>query len=142
MANLNFDGTPLGLPAAIRLIKVFDRDHNGCIDFYEYCALHRFVMVVRNAFITADINKTGTLEGGEIVLALKNIGFGYLTDKSIIELINRYDPNRQGVRINDFILIAAHVGHIRSIFEWNDVNKDGIVNLNLDQFSTLVSHLS
>lgn len=99
-------------------------------------------MVVRNAFIQADTNRTGTLEGPEIVQALINSGFGYLNDQSIMELINRYDPQRQGIRINDFILIAAHVGHIRSIFEWNDIDRDGILNLNLNQFNTLVSHLA
>merc|ERR1712137_1070474 len=36
LARLTFGGFPLGLDIAIKLVKVFDRDRSGTIEFYEY----------------------------------------------------------------------------------------------------------
>jgi len=42
------------LKTAVKLIKVFDRDGSGTIDFYEYASLHKFITSLQTAFTTAD----------------------------------------------------------------------------------------
>lgn len=82
LAGLTFDGIPLGIIAASRLIRVFDKDRfevtfaasvfgesdvycivfrNGKLDFREYCTLHKFIQVTRNAFVTCDADRSGRI---------------------------------------------------------------------------------
>lgn len=142
LANLNIDGYPIGFPLALKLIKVFDKDRNGRIDFWEYCALHKFLLSVRQAFFVADTDRSGRLAAQEINSALIQVGFSYLGFPTVMELLNKYDPQRIGLGINDFCMLAAQVAHTRSLFEWLDTDRDGIIHVNLDQFNNSVAYLS
>eukprot|EP01121_Diplochlamys_sp_Union-15-3_P011726 TRINITY_DN3427_c0_g1_i3.p1 TRINITY_DN3427_c0_g1~~TRINITY_DN3427_c0_g1_i3.p1 ORF type:complete len:131 (-),score=16.16 TRINITY_DN3427_c0_g1_i3:84-476(-) len=130
------------MEAAAKLIKVFDIDRNGCIDFSEYATLHQFLNTVRNAFLIADADKSQRLDAKEIHSALRSIGFPYLTPSTIMELINRYDRSRAGLMWEEFLMLAAHVAHCRSIFDWNDKDKDGWITINQDQLIQLTTYLS
>lgn len=41
LSGIQFNGRPLGLAVANKLVKVFDKDCSGEIDFKEYAALHQ-----------------------------------------------------------------------------------------------------
>ena len=71
LANLNFGGKPMGLEIAKRLIRIFDADKNGEIDFPEYCSLHSFLGRVYNSFIVADTDKSLRLDPPEILGAMQ-----------------------------------------------------------------------
>lgn len=142
LANLSFDGVPLGIHAAFRLIKVFDKDRNGRIDFWEYCTLHKFVLTIRNAFLIADTDRSGRLAAQEIYTAITQSGFSYLSYNTLMEYLQKYDPQRIGLAWQDFLMLAAQIAHTRSIFEWNDTDRDGVVHFTLDQLNQVVAFLS
>lgn len=139
LAGLSIDGIPLGLDVAIAYVKAFDKDGNGRIDFWEYCALHKMLLTFRNAFVIADQDKSGTLQANEIHSALVQSGFSYLSYNTIVELLHKYDPQKLGLNYHSFLLLAAQVSRVRSLFEWYDVNRSGVVTLSLDQLNSLVS---
>lgn len=142
LATLAIDNVPLGFPAAVKLIKVFDKDRNGRIDFWEYCTLHKFILTVRNAFFIADADRSGRLQAQEIFSALQQSGFNYLSYNTIVEYLHKYDPQKIGLSYHDYLMLAAQIAHTRSIFEWNDTDKDGLVTFNLDQLNNIVAYLS
>lgn len=69
------------------MIKVFDRDHNGTIDFREYATLHKvdydhkqlivfqFLLQMEYAFVSADRDRSGYLDIQEIRGAFVGAGF-------------------------------------------------------------------
>ena len=50
LANVAIGGVRLGIEIAIKLIRIFDVDGNGEIDFHEYAALHKFLLSMQVAF--------------------------------------------------------------------------------------------
>lgn len=143
LSTLCIDGvSPIGFPLAAKLVKVCDKDRNGSIDFWEYCALHKLLLAARNAFLHADRDRSGTLQGQEIHTALVACGFTYLKYNTVCELLKSYDPHKVGLNIGTFTHLVAHVSHIRSVFEWYDVQNKGTVNFNVDQFSQSVTYLA
>eukprot|EP01104_Vermistella_antarctica_P018827 TRINITY_DN7131_c0_g1_i1.p2 TRINITY_DN7131_c0_g1~~TRINITY_DN7131_c0_g1_i1.p2 ORF type:complete len:140 (-),score=31.24 TRINITY_DN7131_c0_g1_i1:393-812(-) len=70
MTGAQYGGAPLRYETAVKLIKVFDRDYSGTIDFYEYASLHKFICAMSHAFIQNDRDRNGTLDSQEILGAL------------------------------------------------------------------------
>jgi Ca2+-binding EF-hand superfamily protein len=120
LASLNFGGKPIGLETARRLIRIFDRDRNGEIDFQEYCSLHSFLGRVYSSFLTADADKSLRLDPPEILTAMQvgvslslllpflhfcsrqsqHLGFSSISQSTIEEVIKKYDPTRAGITIS------------------------------------------
>jgi Ca2+-binding EF-hand superfamily protein len=142
LQNVTFDGRPLGFEAALKLVKVFDKDRNGRVDFYEYASMHKFITRVRQAFLIADSDRSGRIEAREIYTALLTSGLNFLTVNSISELMLKFNKTGLGLSWEEFLMLAAHVAHCRSIFEWNDKDNDGWITINLDQLIQLSSYLS
>jgi peflin len=108
----------------------------------EYCTLHKFIQVVRNAFINADADRSGRIEAREIFQALQQCGFNYLTFTTIVELMGRFDTTKRGLDWGEFLLLMAMIAHCRSLFEWNDRDRDGWITINQDQMIQLTAFLS
>jgi len=68
---LTFGGVNIRYETARKLVKIFDRDYSGTIDFYEYASLHKFITCMQHAFIAGDTDKNGTLDSREIHNALR-----------------------------------------------------------------------
>jgi len=75
LATVVFGGKPIGVPTATKLIKVFDRDNSGTIDFREYAALNQYLMNMFNAFANADRDRSGFVDTNEIHQAMSAAGF-------------------------------------------------------------------
>jgi len=134
-------GKPIGLTTAQILIKVFDRNYSGQIDFSEYISLNQFLGKMQSSFYQNDVTRSGFLDYTQIYNAIISTGF-QLQFPTVQSICAKYDPTRTG-RINaeTFLHICAHLAAIRSIFEWNDPQRTGRVSLNLDQLSHIVVHL-
>eukprot|EP01114_Cavostelium_apophysatum_P021411 TRINITY_DN745_c0_g1_i1.p1 TRINITY_DN745_c0_g1~~TRINITY_DN745_c0_g1_i1.p1 ORF type:complete len:396 (+),score=98.47 TRINITY_DN745_c0_g1_i1:80-1267(+) len=141
LATLPLMGKPLGIDAAKKLIKVFDKNYTGNIDFNEYCSLHQFIFKMQGAFYAADADRSGFLDPREIFNAISGAGF-QLTLQTVQTICAKYDTMKnQQISFESFIQICAHLACVRSIFEWNDAQRTGKVNLNYDQLAHITVHL-
>jgi len=141
LASMPVMGKPIGLPTAQTLIKVFDKNFSGQIDFGEYISLNQFLSKMQSAFAQNDVTRSGFLTYQQIHNAILGAGFqlGYSTIES---LCIKFDPTRSGkISAETFVHVCAQLAAIRSIFEWNDPQRSGRVYLTLDQLSHIAIHL-
>lgn len=75
LGGILFNGKPIGVPVAAKLIRVFDRDGSGTIELREYSALHKFLMNMQNAFFAADRDRSGYIDAQEMHQAVSGAGF-------------------------------------------------------------------
>ncbi|GAM17993.1 hypothetical protein SAMD00019534_011680, partial [Acytostelium subglobosum LB1] len=131
-------GTPLGLDTATKLIKCFDSNRNGHIDFYEYAALHAFVNTMYRCFVANDRNFSGTIDLREIHSALITAGFN-LPYNTINLFFLKYSPTGMPILFTHYINLCASVALCRSLFEWNDPMRTGMVHLNMLQLFDIMA---
>jgi len=142
LSAMPFCGRTIGLPNAKILMRVFDKDRSGTIDFQEFATLYQFLNSMATAFQQADTDKSGYLDPREIWSAVSGAGF-QVTQQTIQEICAGFpimgsNIRGAGVSFDQFISICSRLAAIRSIFEWNDVQRTGRVTFNLDQLSQIV----
>jgi len=130
LAGIQFDGKPLGTQVATKLVKVFDKDQSGAIDFNEYVALQRFLELMQRAFLAA-VGEGSTISPKDILTATGQAGFE-LSITTIEAAVRKFDPTCRGLDFPSFLYICAHFAHCRSIFEWNDQQRVGKIQLTYD----------
>jgi len=140
LANVAIGGIRLGIDTAIKLVRIFDVNNNGSIDFQEYASLHKFLLSMQSTFSMGDKDKNGRLDAQEIHNALTAGGFkmSYQTSTS---LYRKYDNTGYGLSMQQFIQLVAHVALCRTAFEVRDRERRGLISLNFDQlleFSSLL----
>jgi len=140
LAAMKYGPTYLGLPAAKKLIKVFDKHHTGTIDFYEFASLHQFLHKMYTAFYQADEAKTGLLDAREIHSGLQTGGF-QLGLQTVQAVCSKFDTTGRGITFEQFLQVCAHLATVRSIFEWNDQARTGKVAFTYDQLAHVTVHL-
>lgn len=140
LATVVFGGKPIGALTATKLIKIFDRDNSGTIDFKEYASLSQYLMNMFNAFMAADRDRSGFLDANEIHGALVAAGF-QLSLPSVQAVAKKFSVPNRGVDISNYLFICAHLGHMRSIFEFNDQRHEGRVTLTYDSLSQIATEV-
>ncbi|EGG23252.1 SET domain-containing protein [Cavenderia fasciculata] len=125
-------GTALGIDTASKLIKCFDRNRNGTVDFYEYAALHQFINVLHRCFVANDRNYSGTIDCNEIHSALATAGF-MLPFHTVQLFFLKYSPVGMGILFTQFLNLCASIALCRSLFEWSDPARTGMVHITLQQ---------
>jgi len=138
LANVAIGGTPIGIETAGKLIRVFDVDKNGTIDFYEYAALHKFLLSMQALFQQQDRDRSGTLDANEIGSALAAGGFR-MGPLAIQSLFRKYNKSGYGITTVEFLGLVAHVAQVKSIFEWRDKQRSGQVVLDMDSLLEITS---
>eukprot|EP01121_Diplochlamys_sp_Union-15-3_P000910 TRINITY_DN1076_c0_g1_i2.p1 TRINITY_DN1076_c0_g1~~TRINITY_DN1076_c0_g1_i2.p1 ORF type:complete len:208 (+),score=26.81 TRINITY_DN1076_c0_g1_i2:63-686(+) len=136
LAMVQFNGRPLGYLCAAKMMRAFDKDRSGTIDFREYIALHGFLQSISAAFLSADRDRSGFLDPTEIYAALINAGF-LLSQATVNAICRRYNNTGFGLTFDSFLLAAAHLAIVRSIFEWNDPMRTGRVYLTFDELALI-----
>jgi len=71
ISQMVFAGKPLGMETAKKVVKVFDKDYSGAVDFYEFAAVYQFMIKMQQAFESSDKDKSGYLDSNEIYGALQ-----------------------------------------------------------------------
>lgn len=141
LQNIKFDGRPIGLQVASKLVSVFDQNRRGSVDFSQYITMHKFIEHMRKAFTTADSDRSGRIESQEIHVALQQSSFAYVSKSTIDELMKTFDKQKRGLDWGEFLLMTGHLAHCRSVFEWNDKEKQGQVKFNIDEFTQITAYL-
>jgi len=153
------------IETATELLKLFDLDGSGAIEFNEFSALNNFIIQIHGHFTSEDTDRSGNLNLRETTSALRK--FGLTFDEPTVErFIKKYGTNyrstystygtahsqsRRGktnaysrgqpfqgtLKFEDFALIAAHISHARSIFQKRDPQNTGSIKLTLSEFMSL-----
>jgi len=131
LAGVLFNGKPIGLPVALKLIRVFDKDNSGSIEFREYASLHKFMQNMQNAFFAADRDRSGFIDANEMQQAIGGAGF-QLSQPTLQAISTKFSVPGRGVDFPNYLFLCAHLAQMRAIFEWNDTDKDGRITLTFD----------
>jgi len=140
IAQIQFNGRPLGPTVGFKLVKVFDRDASGSIDLREYSILHKFLTLMQNAFQQIDQQRLGYLPPQQIFQAIQSSGF-QVSLPTIQAMAKKFDPTNRGIDFPTYIFMCAHLAHTRSIFEWNDPRRAGSITLNYDQLAHIATEI-
>jgi len=136
LANVAVGGTVLGIDNGIKLIRVFDADGNGSIDFKEYASLHRFLLSMQQTYRMQDKDGNGRLDAGEIHQAIMASGFNMPCSTSHA-LYTKYNSSGMGLNMVEWISLVAHIALARSLLERLDFDRDGRITVNLDMLYEL-----
>jgi len=140
LQRLTFGGFPLGMEVAIKLVKVFDKDRSGTIEFYEYASMHQFITLMQRAFTNADRDRSGTLDAREIHQALQSSGFTIGMGPTQL-FFARVARGANSIRFPQFLQLGADIALLKSKFEWADTSKRGIININFTQLLEICADL-
>jgi len=141
LQNITFDQRQIGLEVAKKLVLVFDEQRRGNLEFNQYITMHKFIAHMRQAFTTADSDRSGRIDSKEIHVALQKCGFQYISISTIEELMITFDKSFQGLDWPEFLLLVSHIAHCRSVFEWNDKGNTGVVKFNIDELTQISAYL-
>ena len=138
--HCTFGSVPLGFEVAQKLVRVFDKDKSGSIDFYEYAAMHKFLALMQGAFFAGDVNRSGRLDAREIHIAL---GVGRITVgfPAVQSLFTFYNKDGYGCQFSDFLKLCTHIARAKSVFEWEDVQRRGVLTVDFDKFLQMTGGL-
>jgi len=117
-----------------KLITVFDKDRSGTMTFYEYAALHKYILHLQNVFFSVDSNRSGTLEPNELQQALHQAGFQ--TDENSVRPFLRkvQGPLHQSITFSSFCVLCVQLSYIRDMFAKYDPKHTGRVTLDSNEF--------
>ncbi|XP_020683555.1 penta-EF hand domain-containing protein 2-like isoform X2 [Dendrobium catenatum] len=104
----------LDFPLAVvqQMIRMYDFDRNGTMDFEEFVALNKFLLKVQNAFSQLD-RGNGFLTLDDVYQALVKLGFS-LDSPAFFTVCESFDQNKMGmVRLDAFISLCIFVQSAR-----------------------------
>eukprot|EP01092_Planopodium_desertum_P014352 TRINITY_DN71873_c0_g1_i1.p1 TRINITY_DN71873_c0_g1~~TRINITY_DN71873_c0_g1_i1.p1 ORF type:complete len:234 (+),score=13.42 TRINITY_DN71873_c0_g1_i1:3-704(+) len=134
-----YAGKPLGREAASSLIRMFDSDGTLTMDFYEYAAFFGFIEKMNVAFFTADRDRGGSLDFGEIEVALKHAGMSVGRSALVAHWKANVGDSVKSVNFGQFMQIISNICVVRSRFQMFDTDRDG--KLDMDQVLEVTSVL-
>lgn len=143
-ALLNGDWTRFDLDTVKMLMSIFDIDRSGTISFTEFVGLWKYISDWQNVFRHFDRDRSGSIEGSELSEALRS--FGYTLSPSLLTLIEKkyasgpatgYGPP-PGITFDRFVRACVLVRTVTEAFQRHDSDRDGWIQLNYEQFMTIV----
>jgi len=149
-ALVNGDWTPFDLDTVKLLMTIFDTDRSGTIGFEEFSGLWKYIKDWQKVFRHFDADRSGSIDGQELSNALKQ--FGYNLDQRLVNLLEtKYDikggapvaapGGRQaapGVSFDRFVRCCVVVKQLTEAFQRLDTNRDGWIQINYEQFMSIV----
>ncbi|ESW09296.1 hypothetical protein PHAVU_009G116000 [Phaseolus vulgaris] len=128
VGNLQFP-----LSVVHQMIRMYDFDRNGTMNFQEFVALNNFLLKVQHAFSDLERGR-GFLVPDDVFEALVKIGFK-LDSPAFYSVCESFDQSKNGrLRLDDFISICIFLQSARNLFNSFDTAKQGRVTLDLNQF--------
>lgn len=152
LQRAQFAGKTVQLDTAKQLLRMFDSDQSGCLGFFEFAALHQFVIWCIGAFNTYDADSSGRLNQRELTAALHHAGFQF-QDATMDLLYRKFQLTPTGtatsasaavaaqLNLDQFLRVCAYLGQIRSSFWVLDTDKDGVIQLGLEALVQVVSRM-
>ncbi|KAB8596115.1 hypothetical protein FH972_025824 [Carpinus fangiana] len=113
------------------MIRMFDVDRSGTIDFDEFCGLWGFLTEWRKLFDRFDVDRSGNISYDEFSDAL--VAFGYRLSHNYVKLLfNTYDVRGRGTLSFDlFVQACISLKRMTDVFKKYDSDRDGYITLSL-----------
>ncbi|KZO98312.1 EF-hand [Calocera viscosa TUFC12733] len=134
----NFD-----LDTVKMLMTLFDVDRSGTITFDEFAGLWKYIRDWQNVFRHFDADRSGSIDGRELKNALEQ--FGYRLTPKILRLLEiKYGAGesrvdlKPGMTFDRFVRACVATKHVTESFQRMDEDRDGWVQMNYEQFMTVV----
>lgn len=113
------------------MMRLFDSNQTGTINFDEFCGLWSFLTSWRSLFDRFDADNSGNINIEEFSNAL--IAFGYRLSNKFVHLIfQTYDKRGEGAMSFDlFVQSCISLKRMTDIFKKFDTDRDGYITLSL-----------
>ncbi|KJZ76697.1 hypothetical protein HIM_04033 [Hirsutella minnesotensis 3608] len=133
-ALVNGDWTAFDIQTVRMMIRMFDSDRNGTINFDEFCGLWSFLASWRTLFDRFDADRSGNISLREFSDAL--VAFRYRLSPHFVELLFRtYDKRNEGVMSFDlFVQSCISLKRMTDVFKKYDNDRDGFITLSFEDF--------
>ncbi|EMC95316.1 hypothetical protein BAUCODRAFT_72802 [Baudoinia panamericana UAMH 10762] len=150
-ALVNGDYTAFDPHTIKMMIRMFDTDRSGTINFDEFCGLWGFLAAWRALFDRFDVDRSGNISLREFEDAL--VAFGYRLSPQFVGLLfstyakshsrGRGDEReRQGVLSFDlFVQACISLKRMTDVFKKYDSDRDGYITLSFEEFLTGAQNL-
>ncbi|KAF2146425.1 uncharacterized protein K452DRAFT_262187 [Aplosporella prunicola CBS 121167] len=135
-ALVNGDWTAFDTHTVRMMIRMFDTDRSGTINFEEFCGLWAFLAAWRTLFDRFDTDRSGNISFNEFSDAL--IAFGYRLSPQFVTLLFRtYDRgNRNSISFDLFVQACISLKRMTDVFKRFDEDRDGYITLSFEEFLT------
>lgn len=120
------------------MVRMFDSQHNGTVDFNQFCALWKFIQTAQSSFTAFDKDKSGRLDLREVWSGITQTGF-VVSEQAIAQVMKVFDQERRGLSYGQFLELCVFLGLSRSVFGFFDPGRTGQVHLDFDRFLTACS---
>lgn len=133
---VNGDATKFDPVTVNMMVRMFDSDRNGELEFEEFCGLWRFLEKWCDIFNKFDADHSGTISLDEFKAAL--VSFQYRLSDAFVEFIfHVYDHGHKGVITFDiFMQSCITLKRMTDIFKKYDDDRDGFIIINFEDFVT------
>lgn len=113
------------------MIRLFDSNRSGSIDFEEFCGLWSFLASWRTLFDRFDVDNSGNITINEYTNAL--VTFGYrLSTHFVHTLFNTFDKKGTGaIGFDLFVQSFIALKRMTDVFKKYDDDRDGYITLSL-----------
>lgn len=146
-ALVNGDYTSFHPRTVKMMIRMFDRDGNGIINFEEFVSLWRYLAAWRELFDRFDEDRSGRISLPEFEKAL--VAFGYrLSPKFVSVLFTAFEsktrqlnapprsPSRNGMSFDLFVQACISLKRMTDVFKRYDDDRDGYITVSFEEFLT------
>ncbi|KAK5112514.1 hypothetical protein LTR62_004271 [Meristemomyces frigidus] len=145
-ALVNGDYTAFDPHTVKMMIRMFDTDRSGTINFDEFCGLWGFLAAWRGLFDRFDVDRSGNISLREFEDAL--VAFGYRLSPQFVQLLfGTYarshsrgrgdDGEREKVLSFDlFVQACISLKRMTDVFKKFDSDRDGYITLSFEEFLT------
>ena len=118
------------------MIRMFDVDKTGTINFDEFCGLWAFLAAWRNLFDRFDEDRSGYISFDEYSNAL--VAFGYRLSSTFVGILYRaYEKSGGGNMSFDlFVQSCISLKRMTDVFKRYDDDRDGYITLSFEEFLT------
>ncbi|KXT07585.1 hypothetical protein AC578_10210 [Pseudocercospora eumusae] len=145
-ALVNGDYTAFDSHTVKMMIRMFDTDRSGTINFDEFCGLWGFLAAWRALFDRFDVDRSGNISLREFEDAL--VAFGYRLSPQFVQLLfTTYARQRSRGRGDDgerervlsfdlFVQACISLKRMTDVFKKYDTDRDGYITLSFEEFLT------
>ncbi|KAF5324532.1 hypothetical protein D9611_004548 [Ephemerocybe angulata] len=143
-ALVNGNWSKFDLDTVKMLMSIFDTDRSGTINFTEFAGLWKYISDWQNVFRHFDRDRSGSIEGRELAEALRSFGYNLsppllalIEAKYASEPVSGYGPP-PGITFDRFVRACVAVKTLTEAFQRVDTDRDGWVQINYEQFMSIV----